>query len=1653
MNNVFAVYRSDVDGSIPFSTVQSSGLVDSSLLQGLNFIASNGAYCGGLSNEVNFFQPPCDFKPTRYYVLVEIRSQINSGQLMYPNHQVEVSVLLDSTSSIPPKFDHFSQANDMGIVNSGIKKGATDNFTCATKDLPDPLYAYTTCQKTLWYKFTTTTTGQIRYAAFFNNTNNWYYDHIQLFRQVKPNDSSATGLIHMPYSTNYSNNGYWAQQCISPGTYYIILPGCNAVNEDVYPQIEIIPQAGDFCSAPAIANVNGPGAVSATLIPDCHTIGTDYGEFATTLTCPAGAATTEYKTSWFRMDIGGTDTLDVTAYLVENTNASSTQIKYRLMTGDCGAMQEQSCVQDALTQNTYQCLLPGQKYYVQVFTPVKVSGYDVTGTLDLKLSAIKHADTCSPVNTCLASANFIAAFDCTKDEAVKFNNFSTYGTAITYKWTFDYGGQSSTALSPSFIYPADTVTKIYNVKMVASNTSCGKKDSVTIPVSIPARPVVDFGADLVQCNGNPVTLNATSFTGATYLWQNGTANPTFIASTTGQNQYTVKVTYSNCISTDTINILINPVTKKALQSLVVCNGDSALLNASRGFGETYTWSTGVSTASIYAKIQGTYWVDIKYSTCTIRDTFIINTVSTARPLGNDTLVCLAKAAYTATATVTGAISYAWQNGTTNPVFSITTPGLFWVDINFGGCTVRDTLNVTGYPAAIVSNAGAATCAGTAYLLPWGQSVNASGTYRDTTRYSSGCDSLIRNITVTVNPKPSLGIDKSIAVCFGNAANLTTQYTTTGLTANWTLSGSAIANPASVNVAGIYQLIVSNSFGCLDTALVTLTISPKPILGIDKAGNICAGNTFNLTSQYTTTGLTSNWTLATVAVSNPAAVAASGAYQLIASNASGCLDTAVYTLTVNAKPALGIDKSIAVCFCNSADLTSQFVTTGLTSNWTLNGTAVASLAAVNAAGIYQLIAINSNGCSDTALVTLTINPKPTLGADKAAAICAGNSFDLGTQFTTTGLTANWSLNAVAVSNPSSVTTAGVYQLIVTNGSSCKDTATVTLTVNPKPAIGIDKAISICPGFFADLTTAFSTTGLSASWTFGGIAVSNPAAVSATGIYQLIVANSFGCLDTALVTLAINPKPSLGIDKSISICAGAIVDLIAQFVTNGFTADWTNNGAVFANPSAITLAGIYQLIATSSAGCKDTSIVTITISPKPTLGADKSLTICSGKTVDLTTQFTTAGFSSSWTNVGVAVSMPTAVSQTGIYHLMLTNGNGCKDTALFNLTVNPSPVVGADKNASFCTGSSIDLTVQFTTTGLNSNWTLNGNAVASPAVITAAGIYQLIVSNNFACADTALIDVKINLLPVVTVSDPAPVCTPSTVNLTAATITAGSTTGLSYSYFLDAAASVVYPSATAASNGLYYIKGTDINGCTDMAAVNVMVYILPIASAGKDTIICYQDSALLHGNVTVSSIATLSYLWSPAAGLSNASSPTTVAKPGTTTLFTLTAIADYGACSLTVTDNILVTMQPPVPAFAGNDTNAVLGLPHQLSATGGVSYLWTPSAGLNNPFAQNPLANISRDTRFLVQVTDIAGCKDTASVKLRVYQGIRYYVPNAFSPNGDGINEIFRPLAVGVISTDWFRVYNRYGQVMYESSNIQKGWDGNVIEMKGNVVLVR
>jgi gliding motility-associated-like protein len=390
--------------------------------------------------------------------------------------------------------------------------------------------------------------------------------------------------------------------------------------------------------------------------------------------------------------------------------------------------------------------------------------------------------------------------------------------------------------------------------------------------------------------------------------------------------------------------------------------------------------------------------------------------------------------------------------------------------------------------------------------------------------------------------------------------------------------------------------------------------------------------------------------------------------------------------------------------------------------------------------------------------------------------------------------------------------------------------------------------------------------------------------------------------------------------------------------------------------------------------------------------------------------------------------------------------------------------------------VDLAKEYNTAGLTGLWTLAGSLVPNPGTVNRAGLYQLVANNSFACADTAAITVVINGNPTVKITDPPPVCAPSTTNLTSAAVTAGSTTGLSYTYWTDAGATIPLPNASAASRGLYFIKGSDVNGCADTKVVNVVVYSLPTVFAGRDTTICDQGFAILRGSSANLSGGSVRYLWSPATGLSRADTANTVANPGGTLTYTLTATVDYGPCTLTATDAVIVTMRPPVPLFAGNDTIATIGVPHQLRATGAQNYLWSPAAPLNNPMGATPMATLLQDTRFIVTGTDFAGCSRSDTMLVRVFQGTTYYLPNAFSPNGDGLNDVFKPIPANIQSIDWFRIYNRYGYLLFETTKWLDGWDGTFrgikqpvgnyvwvlkatarngkkIEMKGNVVLVR
>lgn len=285
----------------------------------------------------------------------------------------------------------------------------------------------------------------------------------------------------------------------------------------------------------------------------------------------------------------------------------------------------------------------------------------------------------------------------------------------------------------------------------------------------------------------------------------------------------------------------------------------------------------------------------------------------------------------------------------------------------------------------------------------------------------------------------------------------------------------------------------------------------------------------------------------------------------------------------------------------------------------------------------------------------------------------------------------------------------------------------------------------------------------------------------------------------------------------------------------------------------------------------------------------------------------------------------------------------------------------------------------------------------------------------------------------------------------------------------------PIATPTDTTKYYLTAK-WGVCTRNDSITINVKHKPVANAGSDTTVCYKTNATLFGSASNLS-GTVNFAWSPPDSLNNPNAAVTGVRLDTTRQFTLTVTDNYG-CNFSVTDSVTVFMQPRLKAFAGNDTIAIINRDHQLMATGlhAASFVWSPVSPLNNPFIPNPVAVMNQDTYFNVHITDSIGCSDDDSIFIKVYEGPTYYLPNAFTPNGDNLNDVFFPTPVGIRSTDYFRVFNRLGELMYQTTQWMQGWDGtikgkkaasgtyvwmikgidkngSVVEMKGTVILLR
>jgi gliding motility-associated-like protein len=487
------------------------------------------------------------------------------------------------------------------------------------------------------------------------------------------------------------------------------------------------------------------------------------------------------------------------------------------------------------------------------------------------------------------------------------------------------------------------------------------------------------------------------------------------------------------------------------------------------------------------------------------------------------------------------------------------------------------------------------------------------------------------------------------------------------------------------------------------------------------------------------------------------------------------------------------------------------------------------------------------------------------------------------------------------------------------------------------------------------------------------------------------------------------------------------------------------------------GTYTVTLTvgNSAGCKDSAKAPVKIYP----GFSPSFTV-TGSCYQSPFSFTNTSLvkygtpswawdfgdsnnsddTSSQKNPSYRYSTPGIINAT----LSVTSSIGCSGSFTGTVVVNDKPYINLPfKDTLICSIDTLPLIAQSTGTYL---WSPNKNIsninITSPKVFPKDTTVYTVTVTDQGCIDSAKI--QVNVLPYIRVSLGLDTGICKTDSITLRPVS----DALSYRWRESVNAgslnsyAVKYPKAAPGVNTTYYVTA-NLGYCQDSAKMTVYVSPYPVANAGRDTAICYGSRVLINGSYTGSTFS-----WSSAGSLINSSAIQPVAGPSKTTAYILT-VKDTLYCPKTVNDTVIITVIPRMNVDAGKDTAVTLGQPLQLNATGAdasYSYSWSPTGFLDNSYLQNPVATITDNTldsiRYTVRVTSPEGCTATDNIKVLVYRnGPDILVPSAFTPNGDGRNDILKPILFGISQFEFFAVYNRWGQQIFYTTQRGQGWDGN------------
>ena len=912
------------------------------------------------------------------------------------------------------------------------------------------------------------------------------------------------------------------------------------------------------------------------------------------------------------------------------------------------------------------------------------------------------------------------------------------------------------------------------------------------------------------------------------------------------------------------------------------------------------------------------------------------------------------------------------------------------------------------------------------------------------------------------------------ICLGQSINLTASggngtYTWSGPNLSGTTGNTVIASPTTTSVYTVTSSSTSGDCPLTRDLTVNVTVTPDPPT-VSTPLNLCQGAA---ASPLTATGTDLLWyTNATGGTGSSTAptpnTSVIGSTTYYVSQTLPCGESPRVPIVVNVStgtPAPLVSSPVVYCQNATAIPLSA---TGIGLLWFTTavggtGNANAPTPVTTTSGTTTYYVSQSGSCGESPRASIVVNitaapPAPTVTTPLN--LCLNS---VASPLTATGNGLLWYNNAnggTGNSNAPTPSTAisgntNYYVSQTVNGcESPRATLTVTVLNATTPPV-ISSPVVYCEGATANPLTA---TGPGLLWyttgTGGTGSATAPVPVTSTAgntVYYVSQSTNCGESPRAAITVIVNPIPAApAVNPGPSYCIGVASTPLTAVGSSlqWYTVPVGGTPTASITPSTSTLGATIYYVSQTLLACESPrASITVTITglpPAPT-ATDDTLVYCQ---LTNATPLSATGTALQWylTPTGGAALPGTPTPSTlnaGIttYYVTQTLSCGESQSTPIVVVVDTTPVAPTIVTpVVYCQGVA---PVSLTANGSNILWYNTstggiGTALAPTPTTISTGNTSYYVSSTIGSCEGPRAELTVTVNP----TPPIPqVNTPITYcagNATTPLVATGSNI-LWYTSPVGGNSTAIAPIPTAVMPGTTSYYASQTLGVCEGPRTPVDVTILATPNLGVnlyDTI-CFADTYNLN---TLFNTTGLTVNWTY-----NGTAVIDVEAISATGTYQIAGTNSNG-CSDTAL--FFFTKLPPVIAFAGNDTIAAIGLPQQLHATGGVDYSWSPALPLDYSNVQSPVATLYDDQQFIVTVYNEIGCAGYDTVFVQVYRepSDNYYLPNAFTPNGDGLNDIFRPVPVGEVYTDWFKVYNRNGQLLFNTKKWMQGWDGTYMGRK-------